>query len=119
MTNQVKSKRIAAIDWVRGFVMIIMVLDHVSMAYNKEHLSTDSAASYIIGSPLPAFEFFTRWISHICAPVFVFLAGTALAISVERKLSRGFDSKAIDKDILLRGAFIALLDPTITSFLFR
>ena len=116
MTNKVKSKRIAAIDWMRGFVMIIMVLDHVSMAYNDEHLSTDSAASYIIGSPLPAFEFFPRWISHICAPVFVFLAGTALAISVERKLSRGFDSKAIDKDILLRGAFIALLDPTITSF---
>lgn len=116
MTNKVKSKRIAAIDWMRGFVMIIMVLDHVSMAYNKEHLSTDSAASYILGSPLPAFEFFTRWISHICAPVFVFLAGTALAISVERKLSRGFDSKAIDRDILLRGAFIALLDPTITSF---
>lgn len=116
MTVPVKSKRIAAIDWMRGFVMIIMVLDHVSMVYHKNHLSTDSAANYVIGSPLPALEFFTRWISHICAPVFVFLAGTALAISVERKLSKGFDSKAIDKDILIRGAFIALLDPTITSF---
>jgi uncharacterized membrane protein len=112
----VKSTRISAIDWMRGFVMIIMVLDHVSMAYNAEHLSTDSAASYTVGSALPAFEFFTRWISHLCAPVFVFLAGTALAISVERKLAKGFDSKAIDKDILIRGAFIALLDPTITSF---
>lgn len=116
MENTMKSKRIAAIDWMRGFVMIIMVLDHVSMAYNKNHLSTDSAASYVVNSPLPALEFFTRWISHLCAPVFVFLAGTALAISVERKLSRGFDSKVIDKDILIRGAFIALLDPTITSF---
>ena len=116
MTNVVKSKRIAAIDWMRGFVMIIMVLDHVSMVYNRDHLSTDSAVNYILGTPLPAFEFFSRWISHICAPVFVFLAGTALAISVERKLSRGFDSKGIDKDILIRGAFIALLDPTITSF---
>jgi len=116
MTSVVKSKRIAAIDWMRGFVMIIMVLDHVSMVYNKNHLSNDSAANYVLNSPLPAFEFFTRWISHICAPVFVFLAGTALAISVERKLSRGSDSKAIDKDILIRGAFIALLDPTITSF---
>ncbi|MEI6894172.1 MAG: heparan-alpha-glucosaminide N-acetyltransferase domain-containing protein [Colwellia sp.] len=111
-----KNKRIAAIDWMRGFVMIVMVLDHVSMAYNKGHLYADSAANYVVGSPLPALEFFTRWISHICAPVFVFLAGTALAISVERKISRGFDSKAIDKDILIRGAFIALLDPTITSF---
>lgn len=115
MPPTVKSQRIAAIDWMRGFVMIIMVLDHVSMAYNAGHLAKDSAANYIAGTPLPAFEFFTRWISHICAPVFVFLAGTALAISVERKLSKGFDSKGIDKDILLRGAFIAILDPTLIS----
>jgi uncharacterized membrane protein len=115
MTAPVKSQRIAAIDWMRGFVMIIMVLDHVSMAYNSNHLAKDSAANYIAGTPLPAIEFMTRWISHICAPVFVFLAGTALAISVERKLSKGFDSKGIDKDILIRGAFIALLDPTLVS----
>jgi uncharacterized membrane protein len=110
-----KSKRIAAIDWMRGFVMILMVVDHVSMAYNAQHDSSDSAALYITGSPLPGLEFFTRWISHLCAPVFVFLAGTALAISVERKVSRGIDSWQIDKDILLRGAFIAVLDPTIIS----
>jgi len=110
-----KSKRIASIDWMRGFVMILMVLDHVSMAYNKDHLAKDSVSNYVVGTPLPAFEFFTRWISHLCAPVFVFLAGTALAISVERKISKGADSKGIDKDILIRGAFIALLDPTITS----
>lgn len=110
-----KSKRIASIDWMRGFVMIIMVLDHVSMVYNVDHLAKDSAANYIVGTPLPAFEFFTRWISHICAPVFVFLAGTALAISIERKVSRGIDSNVIDKDILLRGAFIAILDPTLIS----
>jgi len=110
-----KSKRIAAIDWMRGFVMILMVVDHVSMAYNAQHDSSDSAALYITGTALPDLEFFTRWISHLCAPVFVFLAGTALAISVERKVSRGIDSWQIDKDILLRGAFIALLDPTIIS----
>jgi uncharacterized membrane protein len=45
-------------------------------------------------------------IRHIGALVFVFLAGTALAMSVERKLSKGFESNGIDKDILLRGAFI-------------
>ena len=110
-----KSKRIAAIDWMRGFVMVLMVLDHVSMAYNAQHNSSDSAALYVTGSALPEFEFFTRWISHLCAPVFVFLAGTALAISVERKVARGIDSWQIDKDVLLRGAFIALLDPTIIS----
>ncbi|MFV2003924.1 MAG: DUF1624 domain-containing protein [Gammaproteobacteria bacterium] len=110
-----KSKRIAAIDWMRGFVMVLMLVDHVSMAYNAQHDSSDSAALYVSGTPLPAIEFFTRWISHLCAPVFVFLAGTALAISVERKVSRGMDGWQLDKDILLRGAFIALLDPTIIS----
>ncbi len=110
-----KSKRIAAIDWMRGFVMILMVVDHVSMAYNARHNSSDSAALYVSGSPLPDLEFFVRWISHLCAPVFVFLAGTALAISIERKVSRGIDSWQVDKDILMRGAFIALLDPTIIS----
>ncbi len=109
------SKRIASIDWMRGFVMILMVLDHVSMAYNSNHLSSDSAALYITGTALPDFAFFSRWISHLCAPVFVFLAGTALAISVERKVAKGFDGNKIDKDILFRGAFIALLDPTIIS----
>lgn len=95
--------------------MILMLLDHVSMAYNAQHISSDSAALYVSGTALPDFAFFTRWISHLCAPVFVFLAGTALAISVERKVAKGFDSSKIDKDILLRGAFIALLDPTIIS----
>ncbi|MCU7835906.1 MAG: DUF1624 domain-containing protein [gamma proteobacterium symbiont of Taylorina sp.] len=111
-----QSKRIASIDWMRGFVMIFMVLDHVSMVYNVNHIGTDSAAKYVSGTALPAFEFFSRWLTHLCAPVFVFLAGTALAISVERKVAKGIDSWQIDKDILLRGAFIALLDPTIISF---
>jgi len=113
--KRAKSKRIAAIDWMRGFVMLLMVLDHASMASDVNHNSTDSAALYVNGTALPAFEFFTRWISHLCAPVFVFLAGTALAISVERKLARGFDSRKIDNNILLRGAFITILDPTIIS----
>ncbi len=111
-----KSKRIASIDWMRGLVMIFMVLDHVSMVYDSGHMSTDSAAKYVPGTVLPAFEFLSRWITHLCAPVFVFLAGTALAISVERKVAKGINGWQIDKDILLRGAFIAILDPTIISF---
>ena len=109
------SRRIAAIDWMRGFVMILMVIDHVSMAYHFDHLSADSATSYSPGSALTDFAFFTRWISHICAPTFVFLAGTALAISVGRKVAKGIDSREIDKDIFYRGAFIAILDPTVIS----
>ncbi|WP_096086353.1 DUF1624 domain-containing protein [Agaribacterium haliotis] len=113
--TKAQSKRIAAIDWMRGFVMILMVLDHVSMVYDVGHLSTDSAASYEPGTALPEFAFFSRWITHLCAPTFVFLAGTALAISVERKLQKGVSPALIDKDILLRGLFIAALDLTLVS----
>ncbi len=112
----IKSKRIESIDWMRGIVMILMVLDHVSMAFDVHHLSTDSAATFKPGTPLPSFAFLTRWITHICAPTFVFLAGTALAISVERRVTRGQDHASIDWSIIVRGAFIAALDPTIISF---
>lgn len=110
-----RSRRIAAIDWVRGVAMVLMVLDHVSMAYNRNHLSSDSAALWIAGTQLGDVEFFTRWVSHICAPIFVFLAGTALAISVERKLASGADARQLDWGIIKRGAFIAILDPTLIS----
>jgi uncharacterized membrane protein len=109
-----QSKRIAAIDWMRGFVMILMMLDHVSMAFNGHHFSADSAARF--EGVLPdAFAFITRWITHLCAPTFVFLAGTALAISVERKVQKGMDAKIIDRGIITRGLFILLLDPTLVS----
>ena len=55
----------------------------------------------------------TRWATHLCAPTFVFLAGTALAqLNVNLK---GADAKSIDWGLLTRGAFIALLDPTLVS----
>ncbi len=110
------SKRIESIDWMRGLVMILMVLDHVSMAYDIGHFSADSAAFFKPGVEIPLFVFLTRWVTHLCAPTFVFLAGTALAISVERRVFRGQDSWAIDSGILKRGAFIAALDPTVISF---
>ncbi len=110
-----KSKRIESIDWMRGVVMILMVLDHVSMAYDAHHFAADSAAMYQPGTQLTALVFFTRWVTHLCAPTFVFLAGTALAISVERRVARGQDAWEIDKGILVRGAFIAALDPTVIS----
>jgi len=110
------SQRVACVDWMRGLVMVLMVIDHAAMAFNHYHLDKDSAmypdASLI---DLPAAEFFTRWITHLCAPSFVFLAGTALALSVERRVMKGMNAWAIDKGILIRGAIIALLDPTLIS----
>jgi uncharacterized membrane protein len=110
------STRLAAIDWMRGLAMVLMVIDHASMAFDGSHFSQDSAMyPDAAAMTLPAAEFFTRWITHICAPAFVFLAGTSLALSVERKIARGVGAWEIDKFILTRGGFIALLDPTIVS----
>jgi uncharacterized membrane protein len=111
-----KSRRIATIDWIRGFVMLLMIVDHASMAFDRNHLSHDSALyADALTMELPAGEFFTRWMTHLCAPTFVFLAGTALALSIERRVARGIDSWEIDRGILVRGAIIVLFDITVIS----
>jgi uncharacterized membrane protein len=111
------STRIAAIDWMRGFVMMLMIIDHASMAFDAGHLDEDSAMFPGAATmALPSGEFFTRWMTHICAPTFVFLAGVALALSIERRVAKGANAWEIDKKILIRGLIIALLDLTVISF---
>jgi uncharacterized membrane protein len=101
---------------MRGLVMILMVLDHASMAFDGQHVAEDSALyEHADAMALPAAEFLTRWITHLCAPTFVFLGGTALALSVERRVMKGASAWEIDKNMMLRGTIIALLDPTIIS----
>jgi uncharacterized membrane protein len=119
VTFKPQSQRIASIDWMRGFVMVIMLIDHVSMAFDGRHtlVAMDSARFAEAGTiTLPAFAFFTRWIAHICAPTFVFLAGTALALSIERRVAKGMNAWEIDKGLLIRGTIITLIDPTLISF---
>ena len=111
-----RSTRIAAIDWMRGLVMVLMVVDHAAMAFDGTHDPKDSAMyADAMTVALPSGEFFTRWMTHICAPTFVFLAGLSLALSVERKVARGVPAWEIDRSILVRGAIVALLDPTVVS----
>lgn len=110
-------QRVASIDWMRGLVMVLMIIDHASMAFDAHHLDHDSAMYLNAGSmPLPGAEFFPRWLAHLCAASFVFLMGTSLALSVERRAAKGVNSWEIDKGILTRGLIIALLDLTLISF---
>jgi uncharacterized membrane protein len=105
------SGRLPAIDALRGLVMVLMTLDHASHAFNAGRLVMDSAAWYTPGAALPAAQFLTRWVTHLCAPTFLFLAGASLALSVHRRARAGDAPRAIDTDLLGRGALILLLDP--------
>ncbi len=108
-------QRIAAIDWMRGIVMILMVLDHTSWFFNTSRIFADSVLLYESGDVFATDQFFTRWITHICAPTFVFLAGTAIAVSNAQRKAQGISDSIIDRELFLRGIFIALLDLCVFS----
>jgi uncharacterized membrane protein len=110
--------RLLALDRLRGVVMILMAIDHASGFFNAGRLVTDGPTLYRPGTVLPAAQFLTRWITHLCAPTFVFLAGAALALSVSRRRALGDDERTIDRFIASRGLFIAALDPLWMSWVF-
>ncbi|SEN20261.1 DUF1624 domain-containing protein [Nitrosomonas marina] len=107
--------RIVAIDWMRGLVMILMALDHASSFFNEGRLFTDSVLLYESGDSLTTDQFLVRWITHICAPTFVFLTGTSVAVSHAQRLQQRMSQAKIDRELLIRGAFIALLDIFVLS----
>lgn len=101
-------KRISSIDIARGLVMVIMALDHVRDMLHEGsqlHNPTDMATT------TPVF-FFTRWITHLCAPTFVFLAGTSAFVS----LKKGEDPRAGRKFLLSRGIWLLVLEFTLVNF---
>lgn len=101
------NERINSIDVLRGLVMIIMALDHVRdyfHAYSLQHDPLDLAYTSV---PI----FLTRWITHFCAPVFVFLAGTSAYLTVERKGKKG-----LSWFLFTRGLWLVILEVTVVSF---
>jgi uncharacterized membrane protein len=87
--------------------MVIMAIDHAGNVFDAHHMHGDTASGWVPGSPLPADEFLTRWITHLCAPVFVVLAGTSLALSSEKRR----DEPGQTAFLIKRGLLIAVLDP--------
>jgi uncharacterized membrane protein len=109
--SSTRGLRLAPIDWLRGLVMVLMTVDHASGAFNAGRLFTDAAFAYTPGSALPTSQFLTRWMTHLCAPTFVFLAGTSIALMGARRVAAGDTPASVDRRLLVRGLFIALLDP--------
>jgi uncharacterized membrane protein len=101
-------KRIHSIDIVRGIVMIIMALDHVRDLMHI-HSITQNPTDFTTTTPA---LFFTRWITHLCAPIFVFLAGTSVYIS----LKNNNNVAETGRHLLKRGLFLILLEFTLVNF---
>lgn len=101
-------KRESSIDIARGIVMIIMALDHVRDLMHVDSI-TQSPTDLATTSPL---LFFTRWITHLCAPFFVFLAGTSVFLSLQN--NKNVAEKR--QHLIKRGFWLLLLEFTVVNF---
>jgi uncharacterized membrane protein len=103
-------QRVDSVDLLRGLVMVVMALDHTrdfvnsaAMAYRPEDLTQTTAAVFL-----------TRWVTHFCAPVFMFCAGLGASFWLER---RG-DRSALSRFLWTRGVWLVLLELTVVRFAF-
>ncbi|MGE0741218.1 MAG: DUF1624 domain-containing protein [Hyphomonadaceae bacterium] len=100
--------RITEIDMLRGLVIVLMALDHVrdyfyagGFAVNPLDPAQTTSALYI-----------TRWITHLCAPTFVFLAG----VSAYLQFAKGKPTPRLSGFLLSRGLWLIALELTVLSF---
>lgn len=103
---KLQTSRIESIDILRGIVMIIMALDHTRDFYSN--ILFDPLDLTKTNVPL----FFTRWVTHFCAPIFVFLAGTSAYLY----LSKGKTKKQAATFLFTRGLWLIFVELTIINF---
>ena len=99
------SPRLESVDLLRGLVMVVMALDHTRDYFHFGALQG--------GNPLDLEHtttaiFLTRWITHFCAPIFSFLAGTGVFLA----MTRGKSKREMSWFLISRGAWLVLLELT-------
>lgn len=100
-----KPARLASIDMLRGFVIALMALDHTRDFFGPAPFNAEDLALTTPG------WFWTRWITHLCATVFVLLAGSSAFLR-----GQGSGVPALSRYLATRGAMLLLLEATWISF---
>jgi uncharacterized membrane protein len=104
----VRSYRMTNIDMMRGLVIVIMGLDHVRDYFQYAGLGVD-----IDNPAIGAGFYITRWITHLCAPVFVLLAGTSIGLMEQRRTK-----KELSTFLMKRGLWLIFVEIAIISTAF-
>jgi uncharacterized membrane protein len=109
MHATLQKPRVESVDILRGIVMIIMALDHVrdfwsATPFRPEDLTQTSTAL-----------FFTRWVTHLCAPVFAFLSGVSIYLQLQKQHSK----VRLTVALLKRGIVLILLQVFFLSFMMQ
>lgn len=106
--------RLPALDWMRGLVMVLMTVDHASSIFNGGKVEEDTYLFWSSGADLmpsgAPWAFLTRWITHLCAPTFLFLAGTSAALASASRRAKGLSELRISGYLASRGALLILLE---------
>src|SRR5271170_6924493 len=98
------AQRIVSLDIMRGLVMVIMALDHTRDFFTNLRFEPENLAHthYAL--------FFTRWITHFCAPLFFFLAGTGAFFYGRRRTTQ-----ALSRFLWTRGLWLIVVEFTVVG----
>lgn len=97
--------RVQSIDILRGIIIVIMALDHV-----RDFVAITPFAPEDVTQTTPVW-FFTRWITHFCAPTFVFLAGMSAFLYAQR-----VSKDQLRKFLVTRGLWLICIELTVVTF---
>src|SRR5947209_18408432 len=101
--QKLPATRLQAVDALRGLVMIIMALDHVRDFF---HIGAMSFSPEDLTKTTPLL-FFTRWITHFCAPAFMFTAGMSAFFWSQKP---GRSKRDVSRYLFTRGLWLVLLE---------